>query len=314
MEIGAIFSHGLQCLRLGSGNNPLNYRGIEVPEPLLRTMEGGDSGKRRRGPPDSKRKRSPPSQAPPDDDGEWYDDVVDGSQSEERGFGGFVVKRPQMSTDQVEGQELERYFEKQYHGKSTEKRDNIEEDWDETESEFSFNTLLNGYQTILLGVQSFMVVLPLILVSSVLVWVGNSLMDSMNDSTGAFLNILMVFLAICLTAIAFIQVVVSAVNQSLRERQIAKDGPDIPLLGWSGSLRLSSQVFTEVILTFLVMWVIQIIGLYILAGGMPDLSIPTIDADNLSSGILLYILGSAGSLFVMIGIIPYSIETTIKRS
>jgi hypothetical protein len=51
-----------------------------------------------------------------------------------------------------------------------------------------------------------------------------------------------------------------------------------------------------------------------LAGGMPDLSTPTFDADNISAGILLYILGSAGSLFVMIGIIPYSIETTIKRS
>ena len=97
-------------------------------------MEGGGSGKRRRGPPDSTRKRAPPS----DEETEWYDDVVDESESKERGFGGFSVKRPQMSsTDQVEGQQLERYFEKQYHGKSTEKRDSIEDYWDETETEFS---------------------------------------------------------------------------------------------------------------------------------------------------------------------------------
>ena len=274
-------------------------------------MEGGDSGKRRRGPPGSTRKRAPPS----DEETEWYDDVVDESDSEERGFGGFSVKRPQMSTtDQVEGQQLERYFEKQYHGKSTEKRDSIEDYWDETETEFSLGSLLNGYQTILLGVQSFMTALPLILASVLLVWGGGSLMESMDDSTGALLNIVMTFLALCLTAIAFIQIVVSAVNQSLRDRQIAKDGPDIPLLGWSGSLRLSSQLFTEVLLTFLAMWVIQIAGLYLLAGGMPELTMPTIDADNLSAGTVLYILGSAGSLFVMIGIIPYSIETIIKRS
>ena len=274
-------------------------------------MEGGDSGKRRRGPPDSTRKRPPPS----DEETEWYDDVVDETDSEERGFGGFSVKRPQMSTtDQVEGQQLERYFEKQYHDKSTEKRDSIEDYWEETETEFSLGSLLNGYQTILLGVQSFMTALPLILASVILVWGGGSLMESMDDSTGALLNIVMTFLALCLTAIAFIQIVVSAANQSLRDRQIAKDGPDIPLLGWSGSLRLSGQLFTEVLLTFLAMWGIQIAGLYLLAGGMPELTMPTIDADNLSAGIVLYILGSAGSLFVMIGIIPYSIETIIKRS
>ncbi len=274
-------------------------------------MEGGDSGKRRRGPPDSTRKRAPPS----NEETEWYDDVVDESETEERGFGGFSVKRPQMSsTDQVEGQQLERYFEKQYHGKSTEKRDSIEDDWDEAESEFSLGSLLNGYQTILWGVQSFMTALPLLLVSTILVWGGSIIMESMDDSTGAFLNIVMTFLALCITAIAFIQIVVSSVNQSLRDRQIAKDGPDIPLLGWSGSLQLSSKLFSEVLLTFLAMWGIQIAGLYLLAGGMPELNMPTIDADNLSAGIVLYILGSAGSLFVMIGIIPYSIETIIKRS
>ena len=152
-------------------------------------MEGGDSGKRRRGPPDSTRKRAPPS----DEETEWYDDVVDESDTEERGFGGFSVKRPQMSTtDQVEGQQLERYFEKQYHGKSTEKRDSIEDYWDETETEFSLGSLLNGYQTILLGVQSFMTALPLILASVILVWGGGSLMESMGDSTGALLNIVTV--------------------------------------------------------------------------------------------------------------------------
>ena len=279
-------------------------------------MEGGERGKRRRGPPASKRKRSPPTQTTPLEEDNWYGDVVDESESEDGGFGGFAVKRPQMSgTDQVEGQQLERYFEKQYHGKTAEKRDSIEEDWDETESEFNLNTLLNGYRTILLGVQSFMTALPLLIVSAIMIWVGDEIfLDGMANSTGAFLNILAVFLSISLTAIAFIQIVVSAVNQSLRDRQIARDGPDIPLLGWSGSLRLSGQVFSEVLLTFIVTWVITILGLYMIAGGMPDLSIPTIDPDNLSAGTVLYILGSAGSLFVMIGIIPYSIEATIKRS
>ena len=279
-------------------------------------MEGGERGKRRRGPPASKRKRSPPTQTTPLEEDNWYGDVVDESESEDGGFGGFAVKRPQMSgTDQVEGQQLERYFEKQYHGKTAEKRDSIEEDWDETESEFHLNTLLNGYRTILLGVQSFMTALPLLIVSAIMIWVGDEIfLDGMANSTGAFLNILAVFLAVSLTAIAFIQIVVSAVNQSLRDRQIARDGPDIPLLGWSGSLRLSGQVFSEVLLTFIVTWVITILGLYMIAGGMPDLSIPTIDPDNLSAGTVLYILGSAGSLFVMIGIIPYSIEATIKRS
>jgi len=279
-------------------------------------MEGEERGKRRRGPPASNRKRSPPPQTTPQDEGNWYDEVVDESESEDGGFGGFSVKRPQMSsTDQVEGQQLERYFEKQYHGKTAEKRDSIEEDWDETESEFNLNTLLNGYRSILLGVQSFMTALPLLIVSVIMMWVGDEIfLDGMANSTGAFLNILAVFLAISLTAIALIQIVVSAVNQSLRDRQIARDGPDIPLLGWSGSLRLSGQVFSEALLTFIVTWVITILGLYMIAGGMPDLSIPTIDSDNLSAGIVLYILGSAGSLFVMIGIIPYSIEATIKRS
>lgn len=279
-------------------------------------MEGGERGKRRRGPPASKRKRSPPTQTTPLEEDNWYGDVVDESESEDGGFGGFAVKRPQMSgTDQVEGQQLERYFEKQYHGKTAEKRDSIEEDWDETESEFNLNTLLNGYRSILLGVQSFMTALPLLIVSAIMIWVGDEIfLDGMANSTGAFLNILAVFLAVSLTAIAFIQIVVSAVNQSLRDRQIARDGPDIPLLGWSGSLRLSGQVFSEVLLTFIVTWVITILGLYMIAGGMPDLSIPTIDPDNLSAGTVLYILGSAGSLFVMIGIIPYSIEATIKRS
>ena len=279
-------------------------------------MEGGERGKRRRGPPASKRKRSPPTQTTPLEEDNWYGDVVDESESEDGGFGGFAVKRPQMSgTDQVEGQQLERYFEKQYHGKTAEKRDSIEEDWDETESEFNLNTLLNGYRSILLGVQSFMTALPLLIVSAIMMWVGDEIfLDGMANSTGAFLNILAVFLAVSLTAIAFIQIVVSAVNQSLRDRQIARDGPDIPLLGWSGSLRLSGQVFSEVLLTFIVTWVITILGLYMIAGGMPDLSIPTIDPDNLSAGTVLYILGSAGSLFVMIGIIPYSIEATIKRS
>ena len=281
-------------------------------------MEGGKSGKRRRGPPESKRKRSPPSSAPSEEEsegGEWYDDVVDESQPRGGGFGGFSVKRPQMSsTDQAEGQQLERYFEKQYHDKSEQKRESIEDHWGQTESDFSIATLLNGYKTLLLGLQSFMVALPMILVSAALVWAGQGFLDSMDDSTGALLNIIMTFIAICLTTIALIQIVVSAVNQSLREREIAIDGADIPLLGWMDSLRLSTRLFTEVILTFMLVWAIEILGLYMLAGAMPDLSMPSIDPDNLSAGTVFYILGAAGSIFVIIGIIPYSIEATIKRS
>ena len=281
-------------------------------------MAGDEGGKRRRGPPDSKRKRSPPSQTPPDEGiegGEWYDDVVDESQEGEGGFGGFSVKRPQMSsTDHIEGQQLERYFEKQYHGKSEQTRESIEDSWDETESDFTIQSLLNGHRTILLGVQSFMIALPMMLVAMALLFAGHSVLESMDSSTGALLNIVMVFLAICLTTIAMIQIIVSEINQSLREREVSKDGPDIPLLGWSGSLRLSSQLFGELILTFLVVWLIVIVGLYMLAGAMPDLSMPSIDPDDISAGMIFYILGAVGSLFAMVGTIPYTIESIIKRS
>jgi hypothetical protein len=281
-------------------------------------MAGDEGGKRRRGPPDSKRKRSPPSQTPPDEGiegGEWYDDVVDESQEGEGGFGGFSVKRPQMSsTDHIEGQQLERYFEKQYHGKSEQTRESIEDSWDETESDFTIQSLLNGHRTILLGVQSFMIALPMMLVAMALLFAGHSVLESMDSSTGALLNIVMVFLAICLTTIAMIQIIVSAINQSLREREVSKDGPDIPLLGWAGSLRLSGQLFAELILTFLIVWFIVIVGLYMLAGAMPDLSMPSIDPDDISAGMIFYILGAVGSLFAMIGTIPYTIESIIKRS
>ena len=279
-------------------------------------MADGEGGKRRRGPPDSGRRRTAPSQPTPDEaieSGEWYDDVVD--ESGEGGFGGFAVKRPQMSnTDQAESQQLERYFEKQYHGKSTKRRDSIEDNWDESESEFEFKVLLNGYRTILLGVQSLMTALPMILISLALLWGGKSALDSMGGSTGAFLNILMVFLAICLTTIAMLQIIISAVNQSLREREIAQDGPDIALLGWSGSLRLSSKLFSELILTFISVWFVVILGLFILEGAMPDLSLPSLDPDNISVGTIFYFLGALSSLFTIIGIIPFSIEATIKRS
>ena len=281
-------------------------------------MVGDKSDKRRRGPPGSKRKRSPPSSPASEEeseDGEWYEDVVDKSEPSGGGFGGFSVKRPQMSsTDQIEGEQLERYFEKQYHGKSEKKRESIEDDWDHSESGFGIGTLFNGYKTLLLGLQSFIIALPMILVSASLVFAGQGILDSMGDSTAALLNIIMTFLAICLTTIALIQIVVSAVNQSLREREIAIDGADIPLLGWMESLQLSSRIFTEVILTFMLVWAIEILGLYLLAGAMPDLSLPSIDPDNLSAGTVFYILGAMGSIFVIIGTIPYSIEATIKRS
>ena len=274
-------------------------------------MEGNESSNPRRGPPSKRRTTRSPE--PEGQEDEWYGDVVD--QSEEKGFGGFSVKRPQMSsTDQVESQQLERYFEKTYHKKSGETSETIEDDWGFEDTEFNFSDLLNGYRTVILGVQSFMFALPMILLSSVLVYAGNSANSSMANSTGSFLNIVLVFLAICATTIALIQMVVSAVNQSLRERQIAKDGADIPVLGWSTSLQFSAKIFAEVFFTFLLIWMIGILGLYLLVGGMPDLSMPSIDSDNISAGTVFYMLGSAGSLFAMIGIIPYSIEATVKRS
>ncbi len=274
-------------------------------------MEGNESSNPRRGPPSKRRTTRSPEHEAQDD--EWYGDVVD--QSEEKGFGGFSVKRPQMSsTDQVESQQLERYFEETYHKKSGDTSETIEDDWGFEDTEFNFSDLLNGYRTVILGVQSFMFALPMILLSSVLVYAGNSANSSMANSTGSFLNIVLVFLAICATTIALIQMVVSAVNQSLRERQIAKDGADIPVLGWSTSLQFSAKIFAEVFFTFLLIWMIGILGLYLLVGGMPDLSMPSIDSDNISAGTVFYMLGSAGSLFAMIGIIPYSIEATVKRS
>ena len=282
-------------------------------------MAGGEGGKRRRGPPDTKRKRSPPSQTATDEEiegGEWYEDVVDEPQEGEGGFGGFSVKRPQMSsTDHIEGQQLERYFEKQYHGKSQQTRESIEDSWGELESGFSIRSLLYGHRTILLGVQSFMIALPMMLVAMALLFAGNSFLESIDSKfAGALLNIVMVFLSICFTTIAMIQIIVSAINQSLREREVSKDGPDIPLLGWTGSLRLSGQLFAELILTFLIVWFIVIVGLYMLAGAMPNLSMPSIDPDNISAGMIFYILGAVGSLLAMIGVIPYSIESIIKRS
>ncbi len=274
-------------------------------------MEGDESSNPRRGPPSKRRTtRSPEPEAQEE---EWYGDVVD--QSEEKGFGGFSVKRPQMSsTDQVESQQLERYFDKKYHKKSDETSETIEEDWGFEDTEFSLTDLLNGYRTLILGVQSFMTALPMILLAGVLVWSGNSANSSMADSTGAFLNITLVFIAICVTTIALIQIVVSAVNQSLRERQIAEDGADIPVLGWSQSLQFSAKIFAEVFFTFLVIWAIGILGLYLLAGGMPELTAPSIDSDDISAGTVFYLLGSAGSLFAMIGVIPYAIEATVRRS
>ncbi len=275
-------------------------------------MEGGPPGKRRRGPPASKRDRE--ARETPEET-EWFDDIVDQSESEDGGFGGFSVKRPEMgSSNQTESQQLEQYFEKKYHGKSGERRESIEDDWDATEDGFNAADLLKGHRALLMGVQSFMIGLPLLTISGILVLGGSYLSSSIEGTSGAVTNLVMVFLAICLATISLIQVVASAVNHSLREREIARDGRDIPLLGWSDSLRLGSKVFSETVLTFLLVWSIEIAGLWLLAGGAPSLEVPSIDPDNVSLGTMLYGLGLFGSMFVMLGIIPYTIEATIKSS
>ena len=279
-------------------------------------MEGGPPGKRRRGPPVKRESDSnPDAYADSSEDAEWFDEIVDQSESEDGGFGGFAVRRPEMnSTDQIESQQLERYFERKYHGKSSERRESIEDDWDATETRFKPADLLKGYKALLMGVQSFMIGLPLLLVSGCLVWVGNSLYSSMGGTGGSIVNLTMVFLGICIATIALIQMIASAVNQSLREREIARDGPDIPLLSWSQSLQLGSKIFAEALLTFVVVWAIEIAGLWILAGGAPSLEFPSIDPDNVSLGTILYGLGMFGSIFVMLGMIPYTIEATLKSS
>ena len=294
---------------------PNNNRGIQESSPLLPTMEGGPPGKRRRGPPASKRDSRSHSTPEHSDDSEWFDDIVDQSESEEGGFGGFAVRRPEMSSaDQVEGEQLERYFEKKYHGKSSEHRVSIEDDWDTSESGFKAKDLLKGHKALLMGVQSFMIGLPLLVISGALVWAGDSLSSSMDGTNGAIANLVMVFLGICMATIALIQMIVSSVNQSLREREIAQDGPDIPILGWSASLQLGSKIFAEAFLTFFVVWMIEISGLWLLSEGAPSLEMPSIDSDNVSLGTILYGLGLFGSIFVMLGMIPYTIQATIKKS
>ncbi len=278
-------------------------------------MEGAPSGKRRRGPPTSKREREAPlhTNTEHSEEVEWFDEIVDHSESDDGGFGGFAVRRPEMSSnDQIESQQLERYFEKRYHGKSSKHRESIEEDWDATESVFKASDLLKGHKALLMGIQSFMIGLPLLMFSGGFVWLGNSLSASMANTSGAITNLVMVFLGICIATIALIQMVASAVNHSLREREIALDGPDIPLLSWSESLKLGGKIFAEAFLTLLLVWGIEIIGLWLLAGGAPSLETPSIDTDNVSLGTILYGLGLCGSIFVMLGMIPYTIEATLK--
>ena len=298
-------------------NYQRNHRGIQESPPLLPTMEGGQPSKRRRGPPASKRERESTSYTNTEqtEETEWFDEIVDQSESEDGGFGGFAVRRPEMSSnDQAESQQLERYFEKKYHGKSSERRETIEDDWETTQSGFKASDLLKGHKALLLGVQSFMIGLPMLIVSGCMVWAGDSLSSSIGGTNGAIINLVLVFLGICIATIALIQMVASAVNQSLREREIAQDGPDIPLLGWSQSLQLGSKIFSEALLTFLVVWTIEIAGLWLLAGGAPTLEFPSIDPDNVSLGTILYGLGMFGSIFVMLGMIPYTIEATLKSS
>ena len=281
-------------------------------------MAPDERGGRRRGPPKSSRARSPPSESRSqdgEDEAEWYDDVVDDSQSDGRGFGGFSVKRPTLhSTDQAEGEQLERYFEKQYHGKADEKRASIEEGWDEEAPSFDVKSLFAGHKIMSLGIQSFMNSLPMFIMSFAMVWGGQSAIDSMDGSAGLIVNLILVILAVCLTTIAFIQIVVHSVNQSLRDRSLVTDGPDIPLLGWSGSFQMSTMLFVEMILTFSLVWFMFLVGLYLLVGDIPDLTLPTIDSDEISAGSILYLLGIAGSACAMFGVIPYAIQETIERS
>ena len=290
-------------------------RGIEESNPFVDSMARDERTSRRRGPPSSTRERSPPSESPDEDDSEWYDDVVDDSQESDGGFSSFRVKRPQMHhADQSEGEQWERYFEKQYHSKADQKRSSIEDDWDESDATFSFTSFFSGHRILNLGIQSLMFALPLLLFSAVLVFAGNSTQQSMDNSTGNLINILLVICALSLTTIALIQIVVQSVNQSIHNRSLVVEGPDVPLLSWMGSFKLSIALFAEMLLTFCLVWFIELIGLYLLAGGVPELAIPSIDSDNISAGSILYLLGAAGSIIAMVGVLPYTIQATIERA
>ncbi len=274
-------------------------------------MAREDEGPRRRGPPRSTRDRAPPQE---DTEEEWYGDVVDES-DESGGFSSFRVKRPQMHhVDQSEGEQWERYFDKQYHSKADEKRSDIEDGWDETdEPSIGFTSVLAGYRILNLGIQSIMFALPMLVMSFVLVFAGNSAHESMDNSTGKVINILFVISALCLITIALIQIVVQSVNQSIHNRSLIVEGPDVPLLNWISTIKLSCGLFAEMLLTFVAVWSVELIGLYMLAGGVPEITLPSIDSDTISAGSILYMLGAAGSLIALIGVLPYTIQATIER-
>lgn len=275
-------------------------------------MAREEEAPRRRGPPRSTRDRAPPQE---DTEEEWYGDVVDDSE-ESGGFSSFRVKRPQMHhVDQSEGEQWERYFDKQYHSKADEKRSDIEDGWDENEEQsIGFTSVLAGYRILNLGIQSIMFVLPMLAMSFVLVIAGNSAYESMDNSTGKMINFLLVICALSLTTIALIQIVVQSVNQSIHNRSLIVEGPDVPLLNWFGTIKLSCALFAEMLLTFVAIWLVEFIGLYMLAGGVPELALPSIDSDTISAGSILYMLGAAGSLIALVGVLPYTIQATIERA
>lgn len=275
--------------------------------------KGGGGG--RRGPPKGKKKRAPPREAEPKqaDEEEWYEEVVDDTAGS--GFGGFAVRRPTMGqTDRAEGEQWERYFEKQYHGKADKKVARIEEGWDETEPDFSIGDLFAGHRILLQGVQALMMALPLFAVSAALVWGGRAAFSSMDGGSGAGLQLALVLLALSLSTIAIIQVVVSAINQAMRDRAIRLDAEEIPLIGYTGSLSLAGRLFAEMFLTFCLVWGIEVAGLYMLAGGLPALGLPALDPDNISGGTVLYLLGLMGSAAAMLGVLPYAIQRAIQRA
>ena len=51
-----------------------------------------------------------------------------------------------------------------------------------------------------------------------------------------------------------------------------------------------------------------------LAGGVPELALPSIDSDTISAGSILYMLGAAGSLIALVGVLPYTIQAPIERA
>jgi len=250
-----------------------------------------------------------------DGEGEWYDEVVDQSNEDSSRFGGFAVRRPTMTgRDRVEGAEWGRYFEKSSSKDLESKKAEIESGWDEKGGTFSFSSLFAGFKTLSLGLSALLNTLPALGLAAILLVSAPYVAGSMAGSGGLVVQFLLVMSALVITLIGWLQVIVFSVNQGLHERSVRKEKDVIELLSWGQSLSAAGKLFAEMLMSLLMVWSITAVGLFLLAGGMFGLSLPAVDTSTLSAGMLLYLLGAAGSLIVMVGMLPYTIRRSVELS